>query len=124
MDLIIRNAATLQGCELAVVDIGIAGTTIAAPTRPMARVSVSTPARLMPIPKTCAVPLMSSPTAVAGAIHERTVPGVPRLRIQPQPRPETSESEPMTATVMRPPRTSMRARSRHWAPSPAQSQAT
>src|ERR1700724_2332075 len=30
MDLIIRNAATLQGSELAVVDVGIVGTTIAA----------------------------------------------------------------------------------------------
>jgi dihydroorotase-like cyclic amidohydrolase len=30
MDLIIRNAAVLNGSELAVVDIGIVGTTIAA----------------------------------------------------------------------------------------------
>jgi dihydroorotase-like cyclic amidohydrolase len=30
MDLIIRNAATLTGSELAVVDIGIEGTNIAA----------------------------------------------------------------------------------------------
>ena len=28
-------------------------------------------------------------SAVAGAIHDRTVPGVPRLAIQPQPRPLT-----------------------------------
>ena len=90
----------------------------------MARVSVSTPARLTPMPTTWALPLMSSPMAVAGAIHERTVPGVPRLAIQPQPSPETSERKPMTATVTSPERTSMRARPRQSAPSPAQSQAT
>ena len=39
---------------------------------------------------------------MAGAIQERTVPGVPRLAIQPQPRPDTSERTPITATVIRP----------------------
>ena len=61
---------------------------------------------------------------MAGAIHERTVPGVPRLAIQPQPRPDTRESTPMTATVTRPARTSMRARRRQSANGPAQSHAT
>ena len=75
------------------------------------------------MPTRWAVPLMRSPKPVAGAIHERTVPGVPRLAIQPQPRPETSESAPMTATVTRPARTSMRARRRQSANGPAQSQA-
>ena len=83
----------------------------AAATRPMARVSVSTPARLD-----------ADAHHVGRATDERArppwrapstsapCPGVPRLAIQPQPRPDTSDSMPMTATVMRPARTSMRAR--------------
>jgi hypothetical protein len=76
------------------------------------------------MPITWALPEMASPTAVAGAIQERTVPGVPRLAIQPQPRPDTRDSMPITETAMSPARTSMRARVRHSAPGPAQSQAT
>ena len=96
----------------------------AAEISPMARVRVSTPPRPIPMPTTCAVPLMSRPTAVAGAIHERTVPGVPRLAIQPQPSPDTSERNPMTAIVTSPARTRARARRRQSANGPAQSQAT
>ena len=69
------------------------------------------------------MPLIRSPKPVAGAIHDRTVPGVPRLAIQPQPRPDTSDSAPMTATVTNPARTSMRARRRQSANGPAQSHA-
>ena len=89
----------------------------------MALVMVSTPPSPTPMPKTWAVPLMRRPTPVAGAIQLRTVPGVPRLAIQPQPRPETSESTPMTAMVTRPDRTAMRARRPQSASTPAQSQA-
>ena len=69
------------------------------------------------------MPLMRRPKPVAGAIHERTVPGVPRLAIQPQPSPVTRDSAPMTATVIRPARTTVRARRRQSANGPAQSQA-
>ena len=56
------------------------------------------------MPTTWEAPLIKRPMAVAGAIQERTVPGVPRLAIQPQPSPDTKESDPMTATVIRPDR--------------------
>ena len=55
---------------------------------------------------------MTSPTAVAGAIHERTASGVPRLAIQPQPRPETNDNAAMTARAMRPPLSKGRTRAR------------
>ena len=68
-------------------------------------------------------PLMTSPTAVAGAIQERTVPGVPRLAIQPHPRPDTSDRAAMTTSEISPPRTSGLTRWRQSTPGPAQSQA-
>lgn len=76
------------------------------------------------MPRTWADPLMSRPKPVAGAIHERTVPGVPRLASHPHPSPDTKERAPMTATVIRPERTAVRARRRQSDPTPAQSHAT
>ena len=67
---------------------------------------------------------MTRPTAVAGAIHERTASGVPRLAIQPQPRPETNDNRAMTAKEMRPPFSKGRTRPRQGTPGPAQSHAT
>ena len=60
---------------------------------------------------------------MAGAIHERTASGVPRLAIHPQPSPDTSERTAITATEMAPPLSSDRTRWRHSTPGPAQSQA-
>ena len=76
------------------------------------------------MPTTCAVPLMSRPTAVAGAIHERTVPGVPRLAIQPQPSPDTKERSAITASGDQARPHDERASRRQSAAGPAQSHAT
>ena len=65
---------------------------------------------------------MSMPTPVAGATHDRTVPGDAKLPTHPNPRPVKRDSAPMTAPPMRAAFTMGRIRSRTDSPGPIHSQ--
>ena len=62
------------------------------------------------------------PTPVAGATHDRTVPGVARFNTQLHPRPVATDSAPITAAAINPAVTTGRIRARTGSPVPSQSQ--
>ena len=93
-----------------------------ATTTPRTRVIDSTVCSVHPDPHQMGQVGPRIPAPVAGATHERTVPGVERFNTQLHPRPVTTDSAPITAVAISPAVTTGRIRARTGSPVPIQSQ--